>query len=264
MESEAMERRMSMIFSHLAGANEESVANHIFPMNCSSGINFVVPRCDNRILFARQSSLSQACFMRQVSVTQNYKEGALVREDLPLNCSSSEKSSCMTSEGPMFSRPVQTDSKLLNSREYQPLKQEREYDLSEPPNFARPNKGLPGRKPPFFKKIHTACSSGPEWSPRMDIAEFSRNYVVTVELPGIGINDTRVEVDDCNLVVTGKRSTQRWSVKNVSEDSNPKYLRREIMQGPYQVVWPLPNNVNRDGVSAEFIDGFLQVTLPKL
>lgn len=32
MESEAMERRMRMIFSHLAGGNEESVANHIFPM----------------------------------------------------------------------------------------------------------------------------------------------------------------------------------------------------------------------------------------
>ena len=84
----------------------------------------------------------------------------MVQEDLPLNCSSSEKASCMTSEGPMFSRPVQTDSKLLNSSEYQPLKQEREYDLSEPPNFARPNKGIPGQKQPFFKKIHTACLSG--------------------------------------------------------------------------------------------------------
>lgn len=36
-------------------------------------------------------------------------------------------------------------------------------------------------------------------------------------------------------------------------DSTSAYLRREIVQGPYEVVWPLPVNVNKDSVSAEFM-----------
>lgn len=270
-----MERRMNRIYSHLAGGNEESAANHIFPMNCSSSLNSVMPRCDNRMFFSRQGSASQACFMRQVSVTQNIKQVVSVPEDLPVNCCGSEKTSSEVTGGPMFSRMVRTESKPLNTREFQPVRQEREYDSAEPPKFSRPNRGIMGPKQPFFKKIHTACFKGMEWSPRMDVAEFGFNYVVTIELPGVGISDVRVEVDDRNLIVTGRRSTQRLKVSDVSEDSNPTYLRREITQGPYQVVWPLPINVNKDGVSAEFIeeicicfsgcrDGFLQITLPKL
>jgi HSP20 family molecular chaperone IbpA len=38
--------------------------------------------------------------------------------------------------------------------------------------------------------------AGIEWSPRMDVAESDRNYVMTVEIPGVNINDIRVEVDD--------------------------------------------------------------------
>lgn len=38
--------------------------------------------------------------------------------------------------------------------------------------------------------------SGNEWSPRIDIAESGRNYVMMVEIPGINTNDIRVEVDD--------------------------------------------------------------------
>lgn len=45
----------------------------------------------------------------------------------------------------------------------------------------------------FFLGIFHA---GIEWSPRMDVAESRRSYVMTVEIPGVNINDIRVEVDD--------------------------------------------------------------------
>jgi HSP20 family molecular chaperone IbpA len=44
----------------------------------------------------------------------------------------------------------------------------------------------------FFFGFH----AGIEWSPRMDVAESRRNYVMTVEIPGVNINDIRVEVDN--------------------------------------------------------------------
>lgn len=44
--------------------------------------------------------------------------------------------------------------------------------------------------------IYSPFHAGLEWSPRMDVAESGRNYVMTVELPGVNTNDIRVEVDN--------------------------------------------------------------------
>lgn len=48
----------------------------------------------------------------------------------------------------------------------------------------------------FFFFFLGLFHAGIEWSPRMDVAESRRSYVMTVEIPGVNINDIRVEVDD--------------------------------------------------------------------
>ncbi|KAK4599596.1 hypothetical protein RGQ29_009583 [Quercus rubra] len=144
--------------------------------NCNSSLNSVIQRCDNRMFFARQGSVSQANFMRQAT--------------------------------------------------------------TEPPKFAGPGRRTSGRI---------------EWSPRMDVAESGCSYVVTVEIPSVNCHDIRVEIDDQKLTVQGRRSTQYWKLSSFSNDSISAYHKQEILQGPYQVVWPLPANVNKDSVSAEFL-----------
>ncbi|KAB1216715.1 hypothetical protein CJ030_MR4G023694 [Morella rubra] len=54
------------------------------------------------------------------------------------------------------------------------------------------------------------------------------------------------------LTVRGRRSTQYWKVAGSSNGSISAYHKREISQGPYQVVWPLPTDINKDSVYAEF------------
>ncbi|XP_077228981.1 alpha-crystallin domain 32.1 [Tasmannia lanceolata] len=258
METEVVERRMNRILAHFSLNQDLSPNHNPFSMNCSSSLNTVIRRCDNRMLFARQGSLSQACFMRQVSDQQDFGHGSSVQQVVPLSSPHSEhvKFSYEHSGAPMFSRPAQTDPNVSPVNDVKPT--------TEPPKFARPSAGLRGQNKPCVKKIrHASFCNGMEWSPQTDIAESGCNYVMTVELPGVNTNTIRVKVDDKNLIVTGKRSTQWWRVANVSADSNATYLRREILQGPYQVIWPLPNDVNKDGVTAEFVDGFLQITLPK-
>uniref|UniRef100_A0A2P2KCP9 Small heat-shock protein n=1 Tax=Rhizophora mucronata TaxID=61149 RepID=A0A2P2KCP9_RHIMU len=104
----------------------------------------------------------------------------------------------------------------------------------------------------------------------MNVAESARNYIITVEVPGVNANDIRVEVDDKNLRVLGNRSIQNWRMTAGSRDLISAYHKREILQGPYQVAWPLPLDVNRDNVCAEFTvflkrrDGLLQIIIPKL
>ncbi|XP_059452431.1 heat shock protein 16 [Corylus avellana] len=216
--------------------------------NYSSILNSVIQRRDNRMHFARQGSASQAYFMRQATI----EEGSSAPSGVPHKSSGYERS-CSGFEAPLFSRPVRKEPNLANSL---PMVQGCVFTMPQPPKFAQPSTRTNGRKQLHSKKkILSSQSDGIEWSPRMDVAESRRNYVMTVEIPGVNINDIRVEVDNQKLTVSGRR---------LSNDSISTYHKREILQGPYQVVWPLPADVNKDSVSAEFLDGFLQITIPKL
>ncbi|CAF2261322.1 unnamed protein product [Brassica napus] len=95
--------------------------------------------------------------------------------------------------------------------------------------------------------------AGAVWSPRSNVAEYEHNYVVAIELPGASINDIRVEVDNLNLIVTGRRTSVGQKVDAGTKGSICGYQKQEILQGPFKVSWPLPINVNKDNVSAEFM-----------
>ncbi|XLS63823.1 hypothetical protein HN51_023797 [Arachis hypogaea] len=85
-----------------------------------------------------------------------------------------------------------------------------------------------------------------------------------VEVPGVRINDIRVEVDDQKLSVKGRHSTSYLTIAGSPNASFSSYHKREILYGPCEVVWPLPSGVNKDHISAEFQDGFLQIIIPKI
>ncbi|XP_030520473.1 uncharacterized protein LOC115734018 [Rhodamnia argentea] len=247
-------RRISTIAGHFVAGDEMlAAAAHVVPLNCSASLNSVIRRCDNRIYFARQGSSSQGSFMRQASIDQ-------VRRTQPGTC----QGSCNASEAPSFSRPSRTEQKPPNFGIIQPRAQCCNLTAAEPaPRFARPDRRMSTQKQSSLKKkVHPPNSRGAKWSPRMDVVESERNYVLTVEVPGVSSKDIRVEVGDQKLTVMGMR--QAWKVPGFSNESIVSYHKREITQGPYQIAWPLPSNVNKDSVSAEFVEGFLQIIVPKL
>ena len=48
------------------------------------------------------------------------------------------------------------------------------------------------------------------------------------------------------------------------EDKSARYLRREFSYSNYQQVYTLPEDVDKDKISARVEDGVLTITLPKL
>ncbi|KAM3752911.1 hypothetical protein ACB098_03G053400 [Castanea mollissima] len=67
--------------------------------NCSSSLNSVLRRCDNRMFFARQGSVSQANFMRQATIEENCSsEQATIKE----NCNSNLNSVIQRCDNRMF------------------------------------------------------------------------------------------------------------------------------------------------------------------
>ncbi|XVE86316.1 hypothetical protein DITRI_Ditri18aG0026000 [Diplodiscus trichospermus] len=239
METEAARRRISTISAHFSSNDDILSSTHLLPMG--SGY--------------------QACFMRQASRQERTAPqcAALPKSSFtPMESSNS-------SEAPLFSRPTMMEPNFSNLAAIQPLGLDWRLSMPDPPKFARPNKSTSEEMPLQSKKKTSSRSNGIEWSPKMDVAESRSNYVMMVEIPGVSISDIRVEVDDRSLTVTGQRSSQSWKLAaGCPNDAISTYHKREISQGPYQVVWPLPTNVNRDSISAEFLDGLLRIIIPKL
>uniref|UniRef100_A0A0D6R9F8 SHSP domain-containing protein n=1 Tax=Araucaria cunninghamii TaxID=56994 RepID=A0A0D6R9F8_ARACU len=273
MESESANRRIHQIACHLI-ANNEVGGGILFPMSCSGTMNSVIKRYDNMVLFARQGTSSQGYYMRQVTIKQFPENDARSASHMgaPLECTSEFSSACdkrtfvsNASQDPIFSRPAEFQQGSTVSLEIpQQQLQNTQPAAARSPLFAKPASGI--------NKVGKSTStghltgeiinnfSGLEWSPKMDVAESGCAYVVTIELPGVAASGIRAEVDDKRLIVTGKRSTEWWKEGN---DKSAVYHKRELSEGPYHVVWQLPANSNKDAVSAEFIDGLLQIRIPK-
>ncbi|KAL3509049.1 hypothetical protein ACH5RR_028450 [Cinchona calisaya] len=275
MENQAVRRRVNIIASHLSAHEDLSAtATHLFPMSCSNSLNSVIQRCDSRMSFARQISSSQACFMRQVSNEQG--QGSYGQSTVNSKYTGTANEGLHAYEAPMFSRPSTIKPSVHNIGELQPQQPCNYHQpLPDPLTFAQPSRSDPHSELKeskqaskfnvgFGLKRPDVHNTEFEWLPKMDVAESGCNYVITIELPGVSASNIRVEIKKQNLRVAGYRSIDWWKVANCSIDSISAYHRKEIAQGPYEIVWPLPDNVNKDNISAELVDGLLLISIPKV
>ena len=94
------------------------------------------------------------------------------------------------------------------------------------------------------------------WSPAVDVAEHENNYLVNVELPGIGKDDVKITMRENVLTIEGEKKAE-----NETKDKN--YHRVERSFGKFQRSFSLPKNVKSDAIEAEYKDGVLSVSIPK-
>src|SRR5262245_49072560 len=96
-----------------------------------------------------------------------------------------------------------------------------------------------------------------EWNPELDLYETEDAFIVEVDLPGVKEKDVSVQVDNGDLILTGRRVCDR-----VTEQSN--FHRHERREGQFTRRLRLPTSVAQDKIRAAFQEGVLRVTLPKL
>ncbi|HZD54951.1 MAG TPA: Hsp20/alpha crystallin family protein [Candidatus Aquicultoraceae bacterium] len=94
------------------------------------------------------------------------------------------------------------------------------------------------------------------WTPAVDIYENNDSVVVKAELPGVNKDQISVEVKDGILSLRGERKFE----KEVQEEN---YHRVERSYGSFQRSFSLPVSVDQEKVTARFLDGVLEVKLPK-
>lgn len=96
-----------------------------------------------------------------------------------------------------------------------------------------------------------------EWiKPTLDIAAGEKEYVVSVELPGVDEKDVQLELTEGTLVIKGEKKQEK-------EEKEKNYYRMERSYGSFQRVLSLPEDAEHEGIGATYKNGILKVTIPR-
>jgi len=109
----------------------------------------------------------------------------------------------------------------------------------------------------FDQLATTRDNSEAAWMPAMELADAGDNFVLKAQLPGIDPKDINVQVTREAISISGERRYE-----NTEEKSG--YVRSEFRYGKFHRVLPLPVHIQNDSVQAEYKDGILMLTLPKV
>ncbi len=92
--------------------------------------------------------------------------------------------------------------------------------------------------------------------PKMDVSETDKEFKVSAELPGMDEKDIDVSVSNEVLTIKEEKKAEK-------EDKKPNYYRMERSYGSFQRSIPLPSEVEKDKIKANFKKGVLNIVLPK-
>lgn len=95
------------------------------------------------------------------------------------------------------------------------------------------------------------------WIPSVDVVETKDAITLKADLAGMDPNDIALEVEDNVLTVSGERRFQ----EEVDEE---KYYRIERRYGSFSRSIALPQGADPEKIEAEYENGVLAVTVPKV
>ncbi len=92
--------------------------------------------------------------------------------------------------------------------------------------------------------------------PPADLVESGSAYTLSVELPGLALQDVDVSIVGDRLTLSGHKAEAR-------DERGAAYRLSERRYGRFERSFPLPPEVQRSKVEAAFKDGVLKIVLPK-
>jgi len=99
--------------------------------------------------------------------------------------------------------------------------------------------------------------TSPTWKPAVELQEREDSLVLRAEIPGIEAKDLDVRVTREAVAITGEHRYERKA-----EEAG--FFQSEFRYGKFQRVISLPVAIENDRVNAEFKNGILTLTLPKV
>ncbi len=96
-------------------------------------------------------------------------------------------------------------------------------------------------------------------APAINVKETDKAYTVELAAPGMKKEDFNVHInDEGNLLIKMEKHEEQKE-----EDKSTRYLRREFSYSKFEQTLILPDDVEKDQISAKVEHGVLTVELPK-
>ena len=93
--------------------------------------------------------------------------------------------------------------------------------------------------------------------PKVNVYEYDERVGIVAEIPGLTKKDISVEVEDGTLTISGEKH-------NILEDGSAKVIRRELKASSFKRNFELGENLDGDNIKADFKDGVLSISIPKI
>ena len=101
-------------------------------------------------------------------------------------------------------------------------------------------------------------------APANNVFETEKEYKVELAAPGMTKEDFNVHIDEeNNLVISMEKKTESKEEGNKDEKREGRYLRREFSYTKFQQTMILPDDVDKEKISAQVENGVLNINLPK-
>jgi HSP20 family protein len=95
----------------------------------------------------------------------------------------------------------------------------------------------------------------PVYRPAVDVFESESAYVITADLPGVADGDVEITVERNLLTLSAKPAPRTRS--------DHRRVFGEVAHGDYHRAFTLPEEVNREAITATLKNGVLSLTVPK-
>lgn len=97
-------------------------------------------------------------------------------------------------------------------------------------------------------------------APAINVIESNTDYKVEVAAPSMTKEDFNIHLTDNNELVI---SMEKKNETKEEDKENKKYLRREFSYSKFEQALVLPDDVEKEKISANVNDGVLSIVLPK-
>jgi HSP20 family protein len=95
--------------------------------------------------------------------------------------------------------------------------------------------------------------------PAINVKENEDSYIMELAAPGIKKESCKINVDgDNNLCISIENK------KECKDEKENRYIRREFSYENYEQKYSIPEDVEKEGISAKAEHGVLTIKLPKL
>ena len=108
----------------------------------------------------------------------------------------------------------------------------------------------------FNESVGRSGGSAYSFVPKVDIIENQKAFEIHLAVPGMNKEDFKVDLKENQLTVSGERKFKQ-------ETGDWHYRSIETQYGAFSKTFVLPENVDGERIEAKYVNGVLELVVPK-